>query len=165
MSFLVIIRGPLGVGKSTIAKQIASKIRADYISIDDVLAKNNLNQTDEREGCISETSFLKANEIILPKLNQAILKKVPIVIDGNFYHKNQIEDLINHFSSASYVFTLTAPLQVCIRRDLRRSNSYGKDATTAVYNLVSEFDYGQVIDNSSLSVEKTVNLIISKLNI
>lgn len=43
---MVIIRGPLGIGKSTIAKQIAYKINGDYISINDVLAKNHLDQVD-----------------------------------------------------------------------------------------------------------------------
>ena len=33
----IIIRGPLGVGKSTVAKAIAKKIGGAYISVDEVL--------------------------------------------------------------------------------------------------------------------------------
>ena len=163
MSLLIIIRGPLGIGKSTVAKKVADKIQGLYISIDDVLAENNLDEIDEKIGCIPEINFLKTNQIIFSKLNQAIQKKVSVVIDGNFYHKNQIEDLIKNFPTDNYVFTLTAPLEICIQRDLQRPKSYGKNAAIAVYNLVSKLNYGQVIDTSCLSVDQTVDLIISKI--
>jgi shikimate kinase len=34
MEYFVIIRGPLGVGKTTIAKRLAKQLNAKYISID-----------------------------------------------------------------------------------------------------------------------------------
>ena len=163
MSFLVIIRGPLGVGKSTIAKLVASKIKAIHFSIDDVLSKNGLDQTDEKEGCIPLANFLKVNKIILPQLKKAIRSGTSGVVDGNFYHQSQIDDLIKKLPLQSFVFTLTAPLEVCIQRDLQRPKSYGKVAAAAVYNLVSRFSCGQTIDTSLLSVDDTVNLVISNL--
>jgi predicted kinase len=163
MSYLVIIRGPLGIGKSTIAKKLAEEIKGDYISIDDILADNNLDQVDEKEGCISLKNFLKVNEIILPRINQSIQKNVSVVVDGNFYHKDQIDDLVKNFPANNYVFTLTAPLEVCLERDSQRQKSYGKDATTAVYSLVSKFEYGKVIDVSTLTAEEATKQIISNL--
>jgi guanylate kinase len=164
MKNMVIIRGPLGVGKSTIAQILGKEIKGNYISIDDVLVRNHLDQIDEKEACIPLANFLKANQLIFPQINQAFQEGISVVIDGNFYHKKQIKNLINNFPSESLVFTLTASLEICIQRDLQRPKPYGKDATTAVYNLVSKFDFGQVIDTSTLPIEETVNLIISKIN-
>ena len=163
MSYLVIIRGPLGIGKSTIAKKLAEDIGGEYISIDEVLTQNNLDKVDEKEGCIPLINFLKVNKLIFPKINLSIKNRTSVVVDGNFYHEDQVKDLSSSFPSNNYIFTLTAPLEVCIQRDSQRPRPYGIDATTVVYNLVSRFNYGKVIDVSLKSVEETVVLIISSL--
>jgi predicted kinase len=163
MNFLIIIRGPLGIGKSTIAKNLALKLNGDYISVDDILAQNNLDQIDEKEGCIPLANFLKVNELILSRLKSVSQSGKPMIVDGNFYHQQQIEDLVQKSLIPSYVFTLTAPLETCIQRDEQRQKSYGKEATVAVYSLVSKFNYGQVIETSTLSAEETIELILSGL--
>ena len=56
----VIIRGPAGVGKSTIAKAIAKKLGALYISFDEILSKHNLDII-EGDG-ISAENFVRGNE-------------------------------------------------------------------------------------------------------
>lgn len=164
MNKLIIIRGPLGIGKTTIARKIAEKIHGEYISIDNLLTELNLDQVDQNEGCIPLQNFLEANKAILPKIKQLIDNHTPVIIDGNFYHQPQIEDLIKDFQNNSIVFSLIAPLEVCITRDAGRPDSYGKEAATAVYNLASKFNYGQTIDTKNLSVDRIVNQIISYLN-
>ncbi|MDD4111129.1 MAG: (d)CMP kinase [Clostridia bacterium] len=42
MSYYIIIRGPAGVGKTTIAKNLQDKLGADYISFDEILEKYKL---------------------------------------------------------------------------------------------------------------------------
>lgn len=162
MNKLIIIRGPLGIGKTTIARKIAEKINGEYISIDDVLTELDLDQVDQSEGCISLQNFLEANKAILPKIKQLIDNHTPVIIDGNFYHQSQIDDLVGNFQN-SLVFSLIAPLEICIKRDAGRTTSYGEEATKAVYNLVSRFDYGQTIDTKNLSIDQAVNQIISYL--
>lgn len=159
MNYLIIIRGPLGIGKTTIAKKIAELLNADYISVDEILSANNLDIIDKKINCISESNFLKANDIILSKI-----KDKSIIVDGNFYYQNQIEDLIKKNSLKSYIFTLTAPLEICLKRDLERKNSYGKEATIAVYNLVLKLNYGEIIDTTNLTIEETVKNIVSKID-
>ncbi len=39
MNKIIIIRGPLGVGKTTIAKLLADKIGAQYLSLDKIFKK------------------------------------------------------------------------------------------------------------------------------
>ena len=158
---LIIIRGPLGIGKTTIAKRIADKIKGEYFSIDDVLAEINLDHVDEEEGCIPLKNFLKVNQIIKPKIKSLIDNKISVIVDGNFYHKLQIEDLTRGFEKDSVVFSLVAPLDICIERDAARPNSHGKEAAEAVYNLVSRFNYGQIIDTNNMSIDQIVLQIIS----
>jgi tRNA uridine 5-carbamoylmethylation protein Kti12 len=161
MGSLIIIRGPLGIGKTTIAKNLAKLLKARYFSVDEILSKNNLDYINEEIGCIPENNFLKVNKIIFSKIKSS---NKSIIVDGNFYYQNQIKDLINKIPLKSFAFTLIAPIEVCILRDSQRSNSYGQAAVVAVYNLVSRFDYGQIINTSSLTIEETIKTILSKID-
>jgi len=145
MTFYIIIRGPLGCGKSTIADRLSKILDAKYFAIDRILDENDLT-TDKEAGYISQKSFKKANEIIAPVAQKILNKGQPVIFDGNFYWKSQLEDLISRLDFPHYVFTLKAPLEVCIKRDKNRAKVHGKDAAEAVYNKSTEFVYGTVID-------------------
>ena len=161
MSFYIIVRGPLGCGKSAIAKKLSKILKAECISIDSVLHENNL--TKEREnGYISQKSFLKANEIISPEVKSLLEKGIHVVIDGNFYWKSQIDDLIKRLDFPHYVFTLKAPLNVCIERDSKSTKPNGKDATKTVYKKSVEFDYGIVVDVNR-SFQECIKGILSRI--
>ncbi len=159
--YFIIIRGPLGSGKSTIAQRIAKIVLAEHIPIDRILDEYNLTN-DKEKGYISQKSFLKANKIIIPSVKKKLQQGIPVVIDGNFYWKSQIEDMIKKIHSPHFVFTLKVPLKVCIERDSRREKVHGKDAARAVYKKATEFDYGIVIDNSG-SAGKAIKKIVSHL--
>ncbi len=119
MSYYVVIRGPLGVGKSTVANRLAKEIGADRILIDRIL-------------------------------------------DGNFYWKSQIEDLIGQLDYRHYVFTLKAPLSVCVDRDSRRATPHGSQAAREVYAKSTKFDYGIGLD-ATRPIETVVREIVSHL--
>ena len=156
MCYFIIIRGPLGVGKTTIAKGLADKLGGVHISIDKVLAKHKLDKVSGR--CIPLKNFIKANEIVIPKVRKLLESKV-VIFDGNFYHKQQITHLIKKLRYPCFVFTLKAPLKVCIERDKCRKKVYGEGAACAVHNLVSKFDYGRSINTEG----KTEKQIIKKI--
>jgi tRNA uridine 5-carbamoylmethylation protein Kti12 len=145
MSFYVIIRGPLGCGKSTISEELIKILNAEYYAVDKVLEEYKL-ENDREQGYISQKSFKAVNEVIAPKAKYNLNNKKPIVFDGNFYWKSQIEDLISRLDFPHYVFTLKAPLDLCIERDRDRATPHGKDAALVVYNKTTEFDYGILID-------------------
>jgi len=161
MSFFVIIRGYLGVGKTTVAKKVARKLNAKYFSIDEILAKNKLDHVGGR--CIPLENFVKCNEIILARAKSAIAKGIPVVFDGNFYHKGHITHLITKLKAPHKVFTLKAPLSVCIARDAKRKNSYGKWPVIAVHNLVNKTKYGKTINTNKKTSEQVVNEIVTLL--
>jgi len=161
MSFYIIIRGPLGCGKSTIAEKLSKILKAKYFAVDRVLDEHNLTE-DKEEGYISQKSFIKANEIIAPQAKRILDSNKPVVFDGNFYWKSQIDDLIKRLDFPHYVFTLKAPLEVCIARDEERGKTHGADAAQAVYKKSTEFDYGIAIDINRL-LEECVKDILSCL--
>ncbi|RLE46787.1 hypothetical protein DRJ22_01050 [Candidatus Woesearchaeota archaeon] len=163
MAYFIIIRGALGIGKTTIAKRLAKKLKAEYISIDFVLEKNDLDKVDERLGCISAKNFIKCNKIVIPKITEFLEKDKIVVIDGCFYHKEQIEDLLKKLKFKNFVFTLKAPLDICFKRDSKRKKFYGEKAAKEVFKLVSKFDYGTVIDTENKSEEEVVEEILKQL--
>lgn len=160
---MIIIRGPLGIGKSTIAKGLAKVLESEYLSMDEIIDSNGLNNNKAKDGGISEKSFLKADEILLPLAQNKLSKGKVVIIDGNFYRKSQIEDLKSKINTKSYIFTLKAPLETCIERDSKRKRVYGKDAAQAVYNLVSKFDYGFNINTDNKTKEQVIEEIFSNL--
>jgi predicted kinase len=157
-SYFVVIRGPLGSGKSTLAKQLAKIINAEYISIDRVLDKYKLTK-DHEAGYISQKSFIKANEIIVQKVKNKLEKGISIIFDGNFYWKSQIDDLIKRLKFPHFVFTLKAPLKMCIERDSLRKKMHGPEAAKAVDKKSTEFNYGKIIDGSK-SLKKSIKKIV-----
>ena len=94
MSNLIIIRGPLGVGKTTISKHLAERLKGIHIAIDKVLEKHELDKVKGR--CIPLQNFIKANKLILPEINKTLAKGKSVIIDGNFYHKGQITHLLKN---------------------------------------------------------------------
>ncbi len=161
MSYYLIIRGPLGVGKSTVAKEVAKRLRGEYVSIDAVLAKSKLDYFPPGAECIPAEHFLKATKTVLPKIKQSLRDKI-VVIDGNFYHKEQLRQL-EQLRVPHYTFTLKASLKKCVERDSNRKRVYGSGAACAVHNLVSRFDAGTVIPTGNLTIEGTVKRILSRL--
>ncbi|MDP2683579.1 MAG: AAA family ATPase [bacterium] len=161
MSYLIIIRGPLGVGKTTIAKKLANKLKAKYLSVDKILEKYKLGY-DIEDGNISQKSFLKTNEVLAPKAKEFLNKNIPVIFDGNFYWPSHIEDLIKKLSIKYYIFNLYAPLDVCIKRDEKREKTYGLEAVKAVYKRSMELEYGIVI-NTTKSEDDGVKQIVSYL--
>lgn len=158
MSYCIILRGPLGCGKTTIAKRLAQDLHAEHILIDEVLDEHGLNQADPDGGGISVASFVKANEIVLPHAKEMLERGRVVIFDGCFYHKGAIEHLISSLPYPHYTFTLKAPVEICVERDKGRSRTYGEDAARVVHMFVSQFDYGIPVDASG-PPEDTINAI------
>lgn len=161
MSYFIIIRGPLSVGKSIIAEKLAQILGAEYVSIDSVLSKHGLDKV-EGEG-IPAKNFIKGNEMVMPHIKESLANAKAVVIDGCFYHKEQIEHFIDHLNAPHFVFTLKATVEVCIERDGRRKKPYGEGAARAVHYLVSKFDYGTIVDTTNKTPDDTIKEILTHL--
>lgn len=162
MSYFIIIRGPLGCGKSTLSRRLTKLLNAEYISIDELLEKKGLDKVDHKLNCIPKENFIKVNETIIPSVHKALSSGQVVIFDACFYHKEPIEQLTRELKHPHYIFTLKAPLEVCIKRDRNRKKPLGEIATIEVYKLVSRFDYGIIID-ATKTLEQSVKYILSKL--
>ena len=147
-AFFVVIRGPLGVGKSTIAVKLAEKLKGRYVSIDTTLEQMGLDKAEG--GSIPARNFIMAQEEVMPLIRDSLERGEPVIIDGCFYHAEQIEHLASNLDYKNYVFTLKAPLHECIERDKKRGHSHGMTSATAVYRLVSRLEIGTVIEDKSI---------------
>ncbi len=162
MSYFVIVRGPLGSGKSTISKKLASLLKAKYIPMDEVLETHGLDTMPPDAPCISAENFIKANEIVLPEAKKLLNKGKIVIFDACFYHPEVIDHLVKNIKFPHYIFTLKAPLELCIKRDRERQKTHGEGAAMAVHSLVSRFDAGVNIDVSG-SLEGTLKEILAFL--
>jgi len=162
MSYFVIIRGPAGVGKSTISRLLAKKIKAEIIHFDEVMNTLGLDYIPG-DKWIPLNKFLKADKIKIPEFINKLKKGTNLIIDGNFYHKEHIEDIINNLDFPNKVFTLKADMQECIKRDQTRKGELGEQATKDVFKLVSAFDYGIDIDTNKKTPEEIADEINSIL--
>lgn len=162
MSYYVIIRGPLGSGKSTISENLSNILDAKYIGMDEILEKYKLDKMPPDAPCIPAENFIKANEIVLPEVKELLTEGKIVIFDACFYHKEVIENLIQNLKFDHYIFTLKAPLELCIKRDSERSKTHGEGAAWAVHSLVSKFDYGTNIDVTG-NLEDTIKDICTHL--
>lgn len=163
MDYFIIIRGSLGVGKSTIAKKLSAILHCRHISIDKILEKRGLDKISPEAGCIPLKNYIKADEIIIPQAKRDLEKGRIIVFDACFYNKEHIEHLIKNLEYTYYVFILKASLETCIKRDSKRKRVYGKGAAEAVHMLVSKFDYGIIVDTENRDANQAVKEILSYL--
>jgi shikimate kinase len=158
MEYCIIIRGAAGIGKTTIAKELARNLNADYFSFDEIMEVNKLD-TIVGDGIPSE-NFVKANEIIL----DLIKNKERVLLDGCFYRKEQIDHLLNNLKAKVYIFTLKANVAECSERNKTRMNPLADDDIKQVHNLVSKIKIGITINTSGKSIKQIVSDILNHIN-
>lgn len=162
---IIIIAGPLGVGKTTIAKNVAQRLGGLYLSIDQVLSAHSLDTIPEGSYCIPLGNFLQANRLLLPAIGDAIAQNKDVVLDGCFYHIQAYHDLLRIVQGHCKAFTLHASLETCIQRDKQRERTLGADAARAVYKLTSNLTLGEGLDAEKpivQNVEKILHAVASK---
>lgn len=157
MKKLIVIRGPLGVGKSTISKMLAAQLDAQYVSIDAILDENDLDSDDG----IPVENYLKANQILVELLRD---KSGTAIVDGCFYYREQIDDLKRQFGDDTIFVSLTSSVEKCIERDSKRAKIYGEDAARYVHMITTNIKEGFEIDNTELSTSETVQKIVENLS-
>lgn len=158
MKKLIIIRGPLGVGKTTISKILSQRLDSDYLSLDKIIDDNHL-VVPGTDGVPLE-SYLAANQIIFDVANKG---EKTFIIDGCFYYQEQLDDLIKKFNNNIEIFTLVGSVETCIQRDAQRSKVYGEDAARFVHMMTAKIHTGLEIDTTNQTVEETAEDILERI--
>jgi len=163
MAFYIVVRGPLGIGKTTVSERLAKVTGAEYVSVDRILDEPGVEEWDDEAGHYSERCFLRTSELAAERARTFLDRGTPVIFDGNFYWRSQVADLVRRLNFPHYVFTLKAPLDLCIQRDRQRDPPHGREATESVYSKSTEFDWGIGID-ATQPVESVVREIASHLS-
>jgi len=158
MKKLIVVRGPLGVGKTTVSKILSQNLHLEYLSLDKIVDDNHL--VPPNADGIPLESYLKANKIIHDIVSKS---ENSFIIDGCFYYQKQINDLKKKFSGRIKIFTLISDVEKCIERDAKREKVYGEDSTRFVHMITTKIKAGCEIDNSRLTVQETVEKIMEKI--
>jgi thymidylate kinase len=139
LSFYLIVRGPLGAGKTTLARLLADALDGRSVAIDPILERWVWDGG-------SESLFLRANRVASDQAFPLLKDGVRVVVDGNFYWKSALEDLQRRLRFPHAVFTLKVPIEVCLERDQGRELSYGEESTREVFEKTTSFEYGIPVD-------------------
>jgi len=162
MAYFIIIRGTSSVGKSTISKELAKKIKARVYHYDRIMKGFGFNYIPG-EKWIPLEKFLKADGIMIPKFRDRLKKGENLILDGNFYHKKQIDNLIKELDFKHFVFTLHASLDECVKRNFERGGKMAKEVIKEVFDVMPEYDYGINIETDDKSSKDVVEEIKSKI--
>ena len=165
MSYFIIIRGPAGIGKTTISKEIAKLLNGYLISFDNILKKHGLDFVSGDPLCVSEHNMLEANKRIIPTAQEKLESEQIVIFEGNFYHKTQIDDLITQLQFPYMVYNLKADLDECIARNKMRNNPLSEQSVGDVFKLVSRFDYGDIIYVNGLGLHECVQQIRERIEL
>lgn len=136
--FGLIIRGPLGAGKTTVAREVGTRRGAVVLAIDEFV------ESDWDGG--TEALFLRANAMALERARPVWQGGGSVIFDGNFYWRSAIEDLVRRTPVLATVVTLELPVEECIRRDAERAHPYGETAAREVYEKVGSVCLGHYLD-------------------
>jgi thymidylate kinase len=129
VSFFAVVRGPLGAGKTTVARSLANAVAGRYVSIDELLERYAWDGG-------SEALFLRTNEDAAGEARPALERGTPVVFDGNFYWPSTVTDLGRRLPYPHVVYALQVPLATCIARDRGRLHPYGEEAAREVFERV-----------------------------
>ena len=163
INYFIILRGPAGIGKTTIAALLAKILNGYHICLDTILHEHNLDHISDT--CIPEYNFLEANKIIIPLAQETLAAGKVVIFDGNFYHKKQLDDLIAQLQLPHMIYTIKASLETCLLRNKKRENRLSNQEVKNVFKLVSQFDYGDVINTEGQSIDKIIKKILRKKNL
>ena len=160
MGFYLIVRGPLGSGKTALARRLTEFLDGRYISIDQILDDHQLEEWDG--DYISEHSFLDANRFAVGEAEAGLRRGTPVIIDGNFYWKSVVEDLVAQLLHPHLVVTLKVPFSECVARDAGRAYPLGPENVRMVFDKVTSFECGFPLDATG-SLEDTTRRAVRAL--
>lgn len=162
---IIILNGSCGVGKSTVAQVIASKLeRSVHIRGDDL--RNLVFDAKINE----EQNMLVDRNVLSLVRNYNKSNYCNIIIDNVYENKQHLETLteeIRKIDPCIYVFRLYVSLEENIKRNAGRKKESIMEESR-VRELYEVFrgqgdSVGKVIDSSKLSVDETAGLILQRI--
>ncbi len=165
MSVVVILRGPSGVGKSTISRHIQEKLGRNWVVIDvDAfkhyvpLKEDNVNRAERTEIAHDVSQFF-AKELYEKGYN---------VILEEMYRQKHNDTLLKFLDDNDMRYIkvfLRASLDDVISRSQHRDKKVPTEETRRLYGEVQPYEGDVVIDTSQYGSEDAAEVIIKKIQI
>lgn len=163
MNCVVVLRGPSGVGKSTISKAIRRKLAVNWAIIDVDKFKHYMPMKEGQTNRAERT--LIAHDVSNYFLSQMYSKGYNVVME-EMYKKQYNDKLVSfmHDNRISYfkVF-LSAPVDLVVERAQKREKVVADDEIRRHYGEVERYDDDYEIDSTKYSSEEIADIIISQL--
>lgn len=152
----IIIRGPSGVGKSTISSRLHSLIeKSAHVNID------TLKKMISNESSIERTEI--AHSVAQFFIKELMLNKFNIIIEEIFRdeHLSEIKKVIQNSGYTCFTFFLTAPAKTLVQRDgERKEKTKGKQIILNLYEEIGPNPDEEIINTEKLTEKEIANTII-----
>jgi len=151
----------MAVGKTTIARTLAEMLDADHVAVDDVLVRHRLARTDLYSGRLITDYLIAADDIMLPQAEEGLKGGKVVIFDHCFYDVDHLDDILQRLQYPHFIFSLHAPVDVCIERNRTRPRSWG--GVRRNHRYVSQLEIGIGIDVGEISAEQAAEQLLSHL--
>jgi len=161
MSFVVIVRGCPGSGKTTAAMETAKVIKGHYISFDALLGEDGIgNPYIVHPSDTGRILNLKALERARPHLE----KGTPVVCDWLFDKQAQLDDLKKQLKDfPCHDFLLVTPSPIALKRNAARQHVQHKETVVRLRYNCEQVRGGHRIYTERLTAEAVLGEIIHRI--
>ena len=160
---IILICGYPGVGKTTIAHELASLINAVVLSTDKIRKEliDNPNYGEEEKGTIYKIFILIAKYLHNTRVN--------CILDATFYTQKSREDVKTRLNLKNYQYKIIeciCPEELVISRLIKRKNDYS-DADISTYKMIRKIyepiKEKHITIDTSQSLKKTIAEVVNRL--
>lgn len=161
----LLIRGPVGVGKTTTVRALQKRLKeaghkAYCLSFEHFRAQHNLlipTYENKKRGL----------ELLIPELQQRINDGYLVVFEGVFYEKEFLDYIRDNLGVNYLQINLFAEKSTCLARDAQRNKSRGVTNVEETWEFLkreNNKDNKEItLSTENLSVDEVVNKILKLL--
>jgi predicted ABC-type ATPase len=160
MPKLILIKGPAGVGKTTICKHLSKKLKNfNYVNLEEFKEKFNHLERTERK--------IKAHQLYYPKIKKLIERKNNILLQESFLkdlNKKLGKELKNNKYNIISIFLKASLKETKKRNEERKQKTASEEYMKKSYSYLAVPEAKDIIiDVENISIKETVDLIMNLL--
>jgi predicted kinase len=160
MTKAVILRGPAGVGKSTIGQALRNQLADNWAYLDIDMLKHII-AADSSE-FRSQTAHDMANYFIEKLLQHNTKIIIEEIFKADYYKK--VISLLEKYNYETLTVFLTAPTKTLIQRDAARFKHKGEQTIKDLSQTIRPLKENLTLDTSKQSVNDLVKRILQEIH-
>ncbi len=163
MNIVLVLRGPAGVGKSTIAQQIKAKLGNNWVAVDVDAFKHYMPLKDGQSNRAERSKI--AHDVSKYFTKEMYLKGYDVILE-EMYKKPYNDSLVAFLNENNMQYLkvfLSAPVELVVARSAAREKNPPEDEIRRHYAEIEFYPDDFVIDTVMHTTEEATDLIIDKL--